>query len=113
MRALLFLFAALLTLAACSRDDERLKAEIAAQEEKIVQARTILQLEQKRKEALQDSLEINIRQNIALNMDSTAAASIENDRLELQGTIVESAKRNLDSQREFLALLKKRLQALR
>ncbi len=113
MRALLFLFAALLTLAACSRDDERLMAEIAAQEEKIVQARTILQFEQKRKEALQDSLEINIRQNIALNMDSTAAASIEKDRLELQGTIVESAKRNLDGQREFLAHLKKRLQALR
>ena len=113
MRALLFLLSALLTLAGCNRDDERLKAEIAAQEQKIVHARTILQLEQKRKEALQDSLEINIRQNIALNMDSTAAASIENDRLELQGTIVESAKRNLESQREFLAHLKKRLQALR
>lgn len=113
MRALLFLFAALLTLAACGRDAELLKTEIAAQETKVAEARAIFRTEQKRKEALQDSLEINIRQNIALNMDSTAAASIENQRLVLQGTTVEAAKRNLDSQEEFLALLKKRLQAHR
>ena len=113
MRTRFFLLAVLFALAACGRDAQRLQAEIADQEKKFVQARTVLQFEQKRLEALKDSLEINIRQNIALSLDSTTAASIENERLVLQGTIVETAKRNLDSQREFLALLKKRLQTLK
>lgn len=106
----LFLVAALVALNACGRDAERLQTEIAGQEKKIVEARTVFQLEQKRMGELRDSLEINIRRNVELNMDSTTAASIEKERLELQGTIVEAAKRNLHSQQEFLALLKKRLQ---
>ncbi|MDE2886982.1 MAG: hypothetical protein OXR72_02140 [Gemmatimonadota bacterium] len=111
MRTRLFLLAALLTLAACGRDAELLKTEIAAQETKVAEARAIFRTEQKRMKTLQDSLEINIRHNIALSLDSTTAASIESKRLVLQRTIVETAKRNLDSQEEFLALLKKRLQA--
>ena len=113
MRTCFFLLAALLTLAACGRDAERLQTEIAAQETKVALAQAIYQTEQKRLEALKDSLEINIRHNIALRLDSTAAASIESERVVLQGTTVEAAKRNLDSQEELLALLKKRLQSLR
>lgn len=113
MRARFFLLASLLTLAGCGRDAERLQTEITAQETKVAQARAIFQSEQKRMDALKDSLEINIRHTITLNLDSTTAASIENQRLVLQETTVEAAKRNLDSQQEFLALLKKRLQALR
>ena len=107
-----FLLAVLLSLAACGRDAEPLQAKIDAQEEKIILARTILKLERKRMEALQDSLEINIRHNIALNLDSTAAATIENHRLKLQGSIVERAEHNLDSQKKLLTILK-RLQSLR
>ncbi len=113
MRTHYFLLAALLTLAACGRDAGRLQTEIAAQDKKVARARAIYQSEQKRLETLKDSLEINIRRNIALNLDSTTAASIENQRMVLQKTTVEAAKRNLDSQKEFLALLKKRLQAHR
>ena len=113
MKSHFSLFAVFLFLVACGQGAERVQAEIDEQEKKIVNAKTIVQLEQKRLVELQDSLEINIRQNIALNMDTTSATSIEKERLKLQETIVETAKRNLDSQQEFLALLKKRMQALR
>ncbi len=113
MKSHFSLLAVFLFLVACGQDAGRVQAEIAAQEKKIVHAKTVFALEQKRQVELQDSLEINIRQNIALNMDTTAAMSIEKDRLKLQETIVETSKRNLDSQEEFQALLKKRLQALR
>ena len=113
MKSHLPLLAVFLILVACGRDAEPVKAEIAAQEKKIVHAKTIFQLEQKRLVELQDSLKINIRQNIALNMDTTTATAIEKERLELQETLVETAKRNLNSQQEFLALLKKRLQTLK
>lgn len=109
----LFLVAALVALTACGRDAERLQTEIDGQKKKIVEARTVFQLEQKRMGELRDSLEINIRRNVELKLDSTTAASIEKERLKLQGTVVEAAKRNLHSQQEFLALLKKRLQAHR
>ncbi len=113
MKSHAFFFAAILFLAACGEGAERVRAEISVQEKRIVHAKTVLALEQKRLAALQDSLEINVRQNISLNMDTTTAASIEKERLQLQETIVETARRNLDSQKEFLALLQKRLQALR
>ncbi|MDE2998299.1 MAG: hypothetical protein OXU79_04385 [Gemmatimonadota bacterium] len=113
MRTHVFLLAVLFALAACGRDDRRLQAEISEQEKRVVRARTVYLLEQGRMDALKDSLEINIRHNISLSLDSTTATSIENERVVLQGTIVEAAKRNLDSQEEFLALLKKRLQAHR
>ncbi len=113
MKSHFSLFAVLLFLVACGQGAERAQAEIDEQEKKIVYAKTIIQLEKKRLVELQDSLEINIRLNIALNMDTTTAAVIEKERLDLQETLVETAKRNLDSQEEFQALLKKRLQALR
>ena len=113
MKFPLCVIAALLVLSACGRGAERLQTEIAGQEKKIVAARTVFELEQKRMAELRDSLEINIRRNIELRMDTTTAAAIEKERLELQRTIVEAAKRNLRSQEEFLALLKKRLQAPR
>ena len=98
MKSHFSLFAVFLFLVACGQDAERVQAEIDEQEKKIVNAKTIVQLEQKRLVELQDSLEINIRQNIALNMDTTTAAAIEKERLALQETLVETAKRNLDSQ---------------
>ena len=106
----ILLLAVCLLLAGCSPQNEQLQAEIAAQEQKVASAQTIHRQESVRLKQMQDSLQIKIRQNIALGMDEKRAEAVERTLLKHQQTLVALADHNLQSQRDYLSLLKARLQ---
>jgi hypothetical protein len=98
-----------LTLFGCTHEPERLRAEIAAQEEKVAAAQTTHNREVARLKTMQDSLQIKIQQNMALGLDRKQATELEQALLKSQRTLLEAAGQNLKRQREYLARLKERL----
>ena len=98
-----------LTLFACTRGPEPLRAEVAAQEEKVAAAQTTYNREVARLKTMQDSLQIKIQQTMALGLDRKQATELEQALLKSQRTLAEAADRNLKRPREYLALLKERL----
>ena len=102
-----------LLLAGCSSSqDEQLQTEISAQEQKVASAKTIHRQETVQLQQMRDSLQIKIRQNIALGMDKKQAEAVERTLLKHQQTLVTLASHNLQSQRDYLSLLKVRLRTL-
>ena len=101
-----------LTLFGCSRQPERLRTEIAAQEKKVAAAQTTHDREVARLKTMQDSLQIKIRQNLALGLDRTQATAVEQALLESQSALVKAEEQNLKRQLEYLARLKGSLQTI-
>ena len=106
------LLAVCLLLTGCSRQDEQLQTEIAAQEQKVASAQTLHRQETARLQQMQDSLQIKVRQNITLGMDEKQAEAVEHTLLKHQQALVTLANHNLQSQRDYLSLLKVRLRTL-
>ncbi len=99
-----------LTLFGCSREPERLHVGIAAQEKKVAAAQTTHNREVARLKTMQDSLQIKIRQNLALGLNKKQATALEQALLKNQSALVKVAEQNLKRQREYLARLKGSLQ---
>ena len=91
----------------CNRSPQQIQAEIAAQEKKVRKAEIEYDQAKARLTEMQDSLQIKIRQNVDLNMSREQAEAEERTLIKIQQAIVKAAGKNLEQQRDYLALLRK------
>ena len=77
------------------------------QKTKVSQAQKTLSEERIRLQTLRDSLQSEIRRNIALGIPEEQAEQIEHTRIKIQETIVVASERNLMAQQALLDSLTK------
>ncbi len=99
----LFLIFAIVLIFACSGTNPVLES----QKTKVAQAQKTLREELIRLQTLRDSLQSEIRRNIALGIPKEQAEQIEHTRIKIQETIVVASERNLVAQRALLDSLTK------
>ncbi len=80
---------------------------LESQKTKVVQAQKTLSEERIRLQTLRDSLQNEIRRNIALGIPEEQAEQIEHARIKIQETIVVASERNLAAQQALLDSLTK------
>ena len=97
------LFFAIILIFACSGTNPVLES----QKMKVSQAQKTLREERVRLQTLRDSLQSEIRRNIALGMPEEQAEEIEHTRIKIQETIVAASEKNLAAQRALLDSLTK------
>jgi len=97
------LFFAIILIFACSGTNPVLES----QKVKVSQAQKTLREERIRLQTLRDSLQSEIRHNIALGISKEQAEQIEHARIKIQETIVLASERNLAAQRALLDSLTK------
>ncbi len=97
----LFLF--FILIFACSGTNPVLES----QKMKVSQAEKTLSEERIRLKTLRDSLQIEIRRNIALGIPKEQSEQIEHARIKIQETIVVASERNLAAQQALLDSLTK------
>ncbi|MDP6778198.1 MAG: hypothetical protein QGI83_15690 [Candidatus Latescibacteria bacterium] len=108
--AILVTLAAILT--SCDKEAEDLQARIAAQQQKVSRAAASRDSASARLEALRDSLQIKVQQNIDLGMPREKAEAIEKALLNSQKALVAAEEKNLKLQEEYLDLLSTRLRTI-
>ena len=92
------LFFAITLIFACSGTNPVLES----QKTKVAQAQKTLREERIRLQTLRDSLQSEIRRNIALGIPKEQAEQIEHTRIKIQETIVAASERNLAAQQALL-----------
>ena len=97
------LFFFLILIFACSGTNPVLES----QKMKVSQAEKTLSEERIRLKTLRDSLQSEIRRNIALGIPKEQAEQIEHARIKIQETIVVASERNLSAQQALLDSLTK------
>lgn len=97
------LFFAIILIFACSGTNPVLES----QKMKVSQAQKTLREERIRLQTLRDSLQSEIRRNIALGIPEEQAKEIEHARIKIQENIVAASEKNLAAQRALLDSLTK------
>lgn len=97
------LFFLIILIFACSGTNPVLES----QKMKISQAQEALREERIRLQTLRDSLQSEIRRNIALGIPKEQAEKIEHTRIKIQETIVAASEKNLVAQQALLDSLTK------
>lgn len=99
----ILLYVTITLIFACSGTNPVLES----QKMKVSQAQKTLSEERIRLQTLRDSLQSEIRRNIALGIPKEQAEQIEHTRIKIQETIVVASKRNLMAQQALLDSLTK------
>ena len=97
------LFFPIILIFACSGTNPVLES----QKTKVSQAQKALSEERIRLQTLRDSLQSEIRRNIALGIPEEQAKKIEHTRIKIQETIVVASESNLEAQQALLDSLTK------
>ena len=97
------LFFLIILIFACSGTNPVLES----QKMKVSQAQEALREERIRLQTLRDSLQSEIRRNIALGIPKEQAEKIEHGRIKIQETIVAASEKNLAAQQALLDSLTK------
>ena len=107
MRALFIILLFLCSnLTACSEPADNPHEAFRKQEEKVAVARSTHSDAVSRLKAMEDSLEMKIKQNIGLGMSKEQAAAVEQALIESQKALVKAAEKNLSSQIDVLKRLR-------
>ncbi len=99
----ILLYFTIILIFACSGTNPVLES----QKMKVSQAQKTLSEERIRLQTLRDSLQSEIRRNIALGIPKEQAEQIEHTRIKIQETIVVASERNLMAQQALLDSLTK------